>query len=390
MIVCIYILLSIFLTLFVKKKYLCTYFLISVIGLSGIYLWCKPFESDLSRIYDLMDIYKNIAISDILSLGGGYNYGSVLVNDYIASYPIFSIMAYFFAKFPIKELLPFSVGLFTYIPPILVIKEFAQKLSLDKWKIVACYIFIVCNLDFLSINGIRNSLAAAIFFYAFYIEIYKSGNKIICYVIYFMTCLIHSFGVVLLALRIMVLIYCSSVKTIARIIIMFIILSIPTLMGQLSAMNFGGVVGVILRRVSLLYGLYEGRTEAYGYHMQYIIAISGFIVLLLMSFLSIKYAKKENEMITVFLAGLIIFSLSNIDTFTARSKFMYYPLSMITFIQFLNQIGTSKFHKFKKFGFYSLKNNIVLVLTYMEVLIMFTLNVIFRYNVIDLWMGKNL
>ena len=85
MVVTITISILVLISIFIPRNYLKRYYILAAFVISSLYLFVDPTESDLTRLYGLVDAIKSASVRDIIFLREG-NYGNYFLNLYMGHY----------------------------------------------------------------------------------------------------------------------------------------------------------------------------------------------------------------------------------------------------------------------------------------------------------------
>lgn len=171
---------------------------------AGFYFFYDPPSvGDLYRHYLLLDDIRSYG----LDVSGALQH---MFERYWNENPFFILVLLLVSIFPYNGFLPFIVTALYYnivLYGIYLIKSLGNNnIGVDRIAIIA---LLLCT-DYRSFEGIRNSLACALFLYGAYLDLIK--GKRIGIVFYFVAALIHSIGFIYIFIRILVKLYNQKTK----------------------------------------------------------------------------------------------------------------------------------------------------------------------------------
>lgn len=218
MIVSLTIVVIIAISILIPKHYLKRYYIISAVVLSSLYLFADPTESDLSRLYGMADAIQNASIEDIVLMRKG-DYGNYLLNLYMTRYMIFNLYTKAVSVLP-RNFFVFLPALMIYLIPLIIIFDDIHTRYCKKWVYVVSYSAFLLCIDYLSISAIRNISVAMLFFFILVnYDLNGRWKKLYCFIGYLVLTLIHSYAVVLIMLRLLIVISNKYTKYILAILI---------------------------------------------------------------------------------------------------------------------------------------------------------------------------
>lgn len=263
--------------LFIPKRLLGIYFWVCAIILSSLYFfYVPPFEDDLYRHYELLEIAKDMSLRDILIDNTITN--SNLYNSYIISAKVYLLYLFFISKLPAIEFLPVITTFIIYTLSFVRLNKIATEIDAPRIAIVIGFISFLCMTDYRDFSCIRNMLAYALFSYIIYEELVNNKNKYIAFLLYGLLCLLHMSCVVLLGLRL--ILGLSSKKHIKQIVVIAL-LSIytltPYILGVMAQFFNTPYLAYLVEKISI----YRLSRTAYNWHgaMAYITIITAQTVL---------------------------------------------------------------------------------------------------------------
>lgn len=353
MVITLTIIVSIIIGCFIPKNLLKKYFILVAIGLSSLYFIINPTESDMSRHFELLEDIRKVSWIDIFTMQSG-NYGNWFLNSYIPLYPIFCIYAKFMSYFA-REWYVVVVALIIYLMPITYCFNDYKTEKHYRWIYVVSYVFFLLNFDFLSISGIRNMITAMLFCRILYAEFIETRNRIICWIAYILICFIHSYGIMLLMIRLILIFTNKYTKVIvgSSIFIGYMVLtSGNTFLIRVIPNGFLRIA--LLRFIS--YTDFTGTTVP-GRRV-YMLLVYILLMVIMYSYskinihddrIGIKYGYKK---IYDYFWLVILFTLgaySQYDTFI-RGGFIIFPLCGILVKNIFAEIGGKRFLRIKLKG----------------------------------------
>ena len=193
---------------FIGKRSLKRYFLFVCLILSGIAFFFQPPDNfDLYRHYQTLDNFRA-------------NGWTAVKNIYFFSTaPVYALYFYFISILPMNGFLPAITVFITYYLTFSLIYKISLKYKVSKKNTMMVFIFVIFGLDYLSaISGVRNILAFSIFAYCLYYDLVEEKNRILCFIVYGMMCLLHNSCVILLGFRIVMFLYNKYTKRIFQIV----------------------------------------------------------------------------------------------------------------------------------------------------------------------------
>lgn len=192
---------------FIGKKNLKRYFLFVCLVLSGVAFFFQPPDNfDLYRHYQTLDNFRA-------------NGWTAVKNIYFFSTaPVYALYFYLISMLPSNRFLPAITVFITYYLTFSLIYKISLKYRVSKKNIMIAFTFVIFGLDYLSaISGVRNILAFSIFSYCLYYDLVEEKNKILCFIVYGMMCLLHNSCVILLGFRIVLFFYNKYTKRIFQV-----------------------------------------------------------------------------------------------------------------------------------------------------------------------------
>lgn len=211
MTIAIVIIIIIAISFFTDQKYLKTYFIFAALVLSMLYCFAQPEgDADYYRHLVFLRSLKGISWSDILGMRVK-NYGYYITDLYVPRYLVFCIYSKFMAYLP-ENLYVVPVCFVVYLIPIKFLD--CECVTKDKLIYVLSYSFYLMGINYIGISAIRNTFVAVFFCFVLYEELVEKKNKIICWICYYLLCLIHAYGFMLLFFRLLILISNRFIKLI--------------------------------------------------------------------------------------------------------------------------------------------------------------------------------
>lgn len=189
---------------FIPKSYIKAYFVISAFLLSSFFFfYVPPKADDLSRYYDLFDAMKKMSLSEVLNreIVTSDWLTKYLFNDYLSNSKAFMVIVFLLSRTGIKELLPFTFSLLTYIPIFLTLVKVGEDNKLSKSSICMVYIIMLACIDFRMVSMLRQLSAYSLFVYVLYDDLIRNKNKVLCFILYLVICQLHMSCVILLGIR---------------------------------------------------------------------------------------------------------------------------------------------------------------------------------------------
>ncbi len=343
------------LSIFIPRNYLKRYYILAAIILSSLYLFVKPTESDLTRLYGLVDAIKSVSLKDILLLREG-NYGNYFLNLYMGHYMLFNLYAKLMSYLP-RSLFVFIPSLFMYLLPIKMVFDEEKQNNYAKWIYVfSCCAFFMCT-DFLSISAIRNISVSMLFCFILYYDLSERVKRIYCFAGYLLLNLIHSYAVFLLMIRLIIMI---SNKYTKYIIAVFVAAGYGFLVSGNSLVTImlsrSGFLSYALSRLNH-YTDYTGTmVESRRSYVLIVYVLILFVSALANHFIAPIIEEKKRKYVYGMFDYLLfctIFSLgsfSQYDTFI-RGTFIIFPVWILLMQTYLSAIGG------KRFGLIQCKTN---------------------------------
>lgn len=386
MIIATVILVSIMFGVIIPKKYFKFYMFISIMGISSLYFYFVPTKIfDLFRHYETIKYIESYSVYQII-FEKNFLTANSLAKLYLTEYPIYCLFIKFISMFGKKELLPVTIGMISYgVPAYILIKEYSNC-RIEKWKLLVAYSFIVVNIDFLSISGIRNIMAASLFVLVLYWDLVEKKNTIICFVMYIGICFIHTAGVLYLILRLMLILY-NKKSSMKYVNLIFLALFFG--MQQIAIMLEGvlGTGNIFYKAISSFLAYSEGGTERS-------IAVQGITTIVyLLCFLMCLYFRKylmteANKKWYQYLIINFLFiassGIKSVDIFM-RFNLILYLLMIPVVTAIMKEIFGKTVFSIKIFQ-NKLKQQLGIIIgsiLYLEMVINFSLNIILRYRPIN-------
>lgn len=209
----------------IPKRFFGVYFGVCAIILSVLYFfYVPPFEDDLYRHYELLEIIKDMSLRDILI--NNTISDNDLYNSYLISSKIYLLYLFFISKLPVIGFLPVVTTFIIYFLSFKRIRKTAIEINAPRIAIILGFLSFLCMTDYRDFSCIRNMLAYALFSYTIYEDLVNNKNKYISFLFYGLLCLLHMSCVVLLGLRILLV---FSPKKGLRNFFIIAILSVYTL-----------------------------------------------------------------------------------------------------------------------------------------------------------------
>ena len=387
------ILLIVIISFIIPRDYLQRYYILAAVILSSLYLFTNPTESDLTRLYGLVDAIKDVSVKDILFLNER-NYGNYFLNLYMGHYMIFNLYAKLMSYLP-RTLFVFFPALMMYLLPVKLVFDEGQNISNNRWIYVFSYdAFLMCT-DFLSISAIRNIGVAMLFCFILYYDLSDKWKKVYCFIGYLLLFLIHSYAALLLMIRLVVMISNKYTKYIFAAILAVgygFFVSGNSLVTRL--LNGTGVLSYALGRLNH-YTDYTGTTVAS--RRAYMLII--YILLLFITFIAYrsisstleKERKKfANKLFDYFLFSTIfsIGAFSQYDTFI-RGSFIIFPVWILLMEIYMEKISGRRFGLIvSERGHSMLANAIVYIGSISAVVLIFFYLSRTGYDWMDSWFVK--
>ncbi len=301
----------------IPRRYMKGYFILSAVVISALFFFYIPPESDdLFRYYSLFDLVEHINFSEYFHGKYGtdnwlWNY---MLNDYKANAGTFSFLLFFVSRTGIKQLLTFTCSMLTYLPLFMLVWEICSKEKKSKSTLCMCFIIILACIDFRFVSCLRNLSAYALFTYVLYQDLVMKKKTLWCFIVYFILCRLHMACVVMLAMRVVVLLFNNRFR--------WIIVGVLTLTQSLSGLMVF-ILNTFFFQVPLLQKLSE-KIKVYfilrtGYNVKgslFFIGSIGMVILLYLfvkksGIISEKY--KKYETIFLYMTAFTVGSIGQYD-----------------------------------------------------------------------------
>lgn len=390
MIVTLTILIIVIISFFMPRNYLKRYYILVVFVLSSLYLFVKPTESDLTRLYGMVDAIKNVSIEDIILMKEG-NYGNYFLNLYMGHYMIFNLYAKLMSVLP-KQLFVFFPSLMMYLLPLKIVFDEEKIDQYAKWIYVFSFSAFLCCTDFLSISAIRNIGVSVLFCFILYYDFMGKCKKVYCFLGYLLLNLIHSYAAFLLMIRLLTMISNKYTKYIVTVLVAVsygFLISGNSLVTRI--LDGSGFLSYALKRLNHYTG-YTGTevTNRRGYVLML------YILVLIISFFAHHFLSQSLEkrkrsyatrmfdyllLSTIFLIG----SYAQYDTFI-RGTFIVFPVWILLMQVYLSTISGRRFGLVEcKSGENPVVNLIVYIGSFAIVILTFFYLVRTGYDWMDSW-----
>ena len=347
MVVTITISILVLISIFIPRNYLKRYYILAAFVISSLYLFVNPTESDLTRLYGLVDAIKSASVRDIIFLREG-NYGNYFLNLYMGHYMIFNLYAKLMSNLP-RALFVFIPSLIMYLLPIKLVFDEERQHKYAKWIYVFSYSAFLMCIDFLSISAIRNIVVSYLFCFILYYDLTGKVKKVYCFAGYLLLNLIHSYAVFLLMIRLIIMI---SNKYTKYFIVIFVAAGYGFLVSENSL-----VTNLLSRSGFLSYAL--GRLNHYTDYIGTVVESRRMYILIIYILILITFAlanhfiapaieekkrKYVNSMFDYLLFSTIfsIGSYAQYDTFI-RGTFIVFPVWILLMQTYLSAIGGRRF-----------------------------------------------
>ena len=347
MVVTITISILVLISIFIPRNYLKRYYILAAFVISSLYLFVDPTESDLTRLYGLVDAIKSASVRDIIFLREG-NYGNYFLNLYMGHYMIFNLYAKLMSNLP-RALFVFIPSLIMYLLPIKLVFDEERQHKYAKWIYVFSYSAFLMCIDFLSISAIRNIVVSYLFCFILYYDLTGKVKKVYCFAGYLLLNLIHSYAVFLLMIRLIIMI---SNKYTKYFIVIFVAAGYGFLVSENSL-----VTNLLSRSGFLSYAL--GRLNHYTDYIGTVVESRRMYILIIYILILITFAlanhfiapaieekkkKYVNSMFDYLLFSTIfsIGSYAQYDTFI-RGTFIVFPVWILLMQTYLSAIGGRRF-----------------------------------------------
>lgn len=332
----------------IPKHYLKRYYIISAFILSSLYLFVEPTESDLTRLYGMADAIQNASIEDIILMRAG-DYGNYLLNMYITRYMIFNLYTKAVSVLP-RNFFVFLPALMIYLIPLIIVFDDIHTRNCKKWVYIVSYSAFLLCIDYLSISAIRNISVAMLFFLILvHYDLNGRWKKLYCFIGYLILAFIHSYAVVLIMLRLLIVISNKYTKYILAILISLgyaLLISGNSFVYWLFG-HFDFLLNILERLV--LYSDYTETTVEIKRSFMFML----YTLILLISFLSYLFTWKAlNKNDRVFMTKLFDFLLfstfftlgayAQYDLFI-RGSFIIFPVWIMTVTIGMKTIGNQPF-----------------------------------------------
>lgn len=347
MVVTITISILVLISIFIPRNYLKRYYILAAFVISSLYLFVNPTESDLTRLYGLVDAIKSASVRDIIFLREG-NYGNYFLNLYMGHYMIFNLYAKLMSNLP-RALFVFIPSLIMYLLPIKLVFDEERQHKYAKWIYVFSYSAFLMCIDFLSISAIRNIVVSYLFCFILYYDLTGKVKKVYCFAGYLLLNLIHSYAVFLLMIRLIIMI---SNKYTKYFIAIFVAAGYGFLISENSL-----VTNLLSRNGFLSYAL--GRLNYYTDYTGTVVEVRRIYILIIYILILITFVlanhfiapaieekkkKYANSMFDYLLFSTIfsIGSYAQYDTFI-RGTFIVFPVWILLMQTYLSAIGGRRF-----------------------------------------------
>lgn len=298
----------------------------------------------------MLDTIKDVSFRDIL-LMHRKSYGNYYVDSYIPHYPIFCLYAKIVSCLP-RQFFVVIPSLIMYLIPIkFCFADYTNKknVGVGKWVYCISYMSYLLAIDYLSISGIRNITAAMLFCLILYEEMIEEKNKIVCFAGYISLILIHSFGAMLLMIR-MILLFSNKFTKIVLMIATVAGYSLLISDSPLIYKLFGGT-GFLSHALGRLVTMSNYYVTTVSIRRYYMLAV--YLMVLILSILADKYIiikfpdgeRKRYRKLYNYLVFAILFSIGafrQYDTFM-RGGFIIFPVAGILSKKCMTYIGNNKF-----------------------------------------------
>lgn len=381
---------------FIPRIKLKNYFIFSAVILSSIYLFASPtIHDDMYRHYQMLERFKAVSWIDILFMRQG-SYGDYLANLYIPRYLVFCIYTKIMSYFPRQLYVVFIAFLMYRIPLEFIFDESRGEYRKANLVYIFSYAFYLMSVDYLSISAIRNTFCAMLFCYFLYLEIIKGKNRYFCWAGYVLLCFLHSYALVLLVIRILLLITNKYTKIIVAMIAFagyaFITTRGVFFQSVLARFRIGAFSNLIV--TSLDKGLeYAAYTSDERYKLKYF-ALFVYAICLIFSVIYLKKSRdgrkgtdKYNKL-AEFIIFAILFSIGSyaqFDTFT-RGSFIVIPAIGILVSQCLDKAVLSQGSI--RFRIVIRKEALLMLLAMAIMFSRFAYLMYMNYGYIDGWLGR--
>lgn len=216
------------LTFFVKDEKLKYYCYIACALISSMYFLISfSDEFDLYRHYEYLSIVKTMTLKEINACDSG------VISILYAQEPGYVFLLWIVSKIGIKELLPVFTGFTVYAVNVWILIKEKDRNNLSGFSFRLSFVFMLLTVDYLSISGIRNVLAATIFMYAFYNECILKERRVLSIVLYIFSVSIHTSIIIYIGVRILLFFYKKKFKIVINIFLLSIFSVLPLLLESL-------------------------------------------------------------------------------------------------------------------------------------------------------------
>lgn len=272
--------------------------------------------------YDLMR--HHLFIIDFIK-NDNFNY--LITKIHLHQYELIpTIYSYLIAKLNNINLSQFFIVTLGYSTMYYLVSDYAKKMNLNKWYFIPILLFTIFGFYVLYfISGLYFYIAVILFSLAVYLDYQKDTNKIIVYLLYFLTLFIHDSLLFPMAILILYKLFKNRINVISIIIISFVIYFSYDILSFL-VLNKLTFLEPIVRMYNAYMLNQDYMRRLYSNHI-FFIEISKIITVLIFSLISsIKGIKNKVNYL------LILLSLSTIFMITKS-------IVMIRFAMIIQLIG---------------------------------------------------
>lgn len=321
-------------SLVIPKKNLIQYLIVAVVMISSLFFFFWPDNAyDLYRYYLMLKHYDTLSFLQAIGLKDN-TLGSTLtelsVRGYVINYKVYSLFAWLISKVGLYQLLGVISCAIVYGLMCKQIINLYTNEKMRKATVIITMIFCLLCYNVINLSLIRQALAYAVFAYVLYWDMVKQENKIGCFIVYILLCLVHSTGIMLLGFRLLIIVY-KKISAVPIIIGFFLVYSaIPIVENLLVKYKLSFLREFLVKIVHYLVdrAVLDEQHVSLKATMLYI-----FLFLVLLYFMRYSRRKKEYKEYSVFIIFILAFCIPMVQQADIFNRFqLFLPIVFIPII----------------------------------------------------------
>lgn len=321
-------------SLVIPKKNLIQYLIVAVVMISSLFFFFWPDNAyDLYRYYLMLKHYDTLSFLQAIGLKEN-TLGSTLtelsVRGYVINYKVYSLFAWLISKVGLYQLLGVISCAIVYGLMCKQIINLYTNEKMRKATVIITMIFCLLCYNVINLSLIRQALTYAVFAYVLYWDLVRQENKIGCFIVYILLCLVHSTGIMLLGFRLLIIVY-KKISAVPIIIGFFLVYSaIPIVENLIVKYKLSFLREFLVKIVHYLVdrAVLDEQHVSLKATMLYI-----FLFLVLLYFMRYSRRKKEYKDYSVFIIFILAFCIPMVQQADIFNRFqLFLPIVFIPII----------------------------------------------------------